>query len=245
MNQNTQNSSNKGCLGCFGIGCLVVLILAIVIPIGGIWYGLNKFKNMEFVKVLTGSKEDTSIISFAKTLKKDIELTESDPATGKFTLRNKKTGDWVTITREKIIVNGKEFTMLSDGKLKTLTKGTPLDSINILGNKDKDKEEKRKSIPDWVPLFPSSNIESTMNLSSDKGKKGTVEMTTKATTDSIFAFYSKELVAKGFTVNPEKKSFGTLSWLEINADNKKMYYSMKITVKETDGGRKISIVYRY
>jgi len=243
MNQPTQKNNKKGCLGCFGIGCLTVIVLTIVIPIGGIWYGLNKFKNMDFVKVLTGSKEDTSIISFAKTLTKDIELIESDPITGKFTLRNKKTGDWVTISREKVIVNGKEFTMLADGKLKALTKGTPFDAINILGNKK--ENEKQKSVPDWVPLFPSANIESTMNLSSDKGKKGTVEMTTKATTDSIFAFYSKELVAKGFTVKPEKKSFGTLSWLEIQADNKKMYYSMTITVKEIEGGRKISIVYRY
>jgi hypothetical protein len=243
MNQNVQKNSNKGCLGCFGIGCLVIIILAIVIPVGGIWYGLNKFKNMEFVKVLTGSNEDSSIISFAKTLKKDIEVTESDPATGKFTLRNKKTGDWVTITREKIIVNGKEFMLLSDSKLKSLTKGTPLDSINISGNKKAD--EKLKNIPEWVPLFPGSKIESTMNLSSEKGNKGTVEIKTKATTDSIFAFYSKELVAKGFTVKPEKKSFGTLSWLEINANNKKMYYSMTITVKETQGGRKISIVYKY
>lgn len=243
MNQIHGRKKKSGCLGCLGIGCLVTVILLIIIPIGGTWYGLHKLKKVEFIQFLTGNKENSSIIDFTKTLMNDIEVTDADRYAGKITLRNKKTGDWVTISKDAIIINGKEYSIEASGKLKGLSTENLLENLGIKDETQLDKTH--ENIPEWVPIFPSAKVESTIDFSSTKTKKGTIEMTANATTDSIFAYYSKQLVEKGFTVEPKNKSFNNTSWLEITAVNKKQSYLMTITVKNFEGKRKISIAYNW
>lgn len=243
MNQTTNGKKKGGCLGCLGIGCLVSIILVIVVVVGGSWYGLKKLKNVEIVKFLTGEKENTSVIEFAKTLKNDIEMTESDRSAGKFTFRNKKTGDWVTITKTEIIVNGQVYSIDSINNFKNFNTNKILEDIGLQTKHS--NIEKKEDIPDWVPIFPTAEIESTIDFSGNNAKKGTIEMTTENSTDSIFTYYSKKLIEKGFTVEPKKKSFNDTKWLEILSINKKTNQKMTITIKEIPKGRKISIVYQW
>lgn len=179
-----------------GVGCGVLfLIVVLVFVVGGLF--LFK-KGKDFVK--TAEKNPAvAAAKIAAAVNPEIEVVDSDDDAGTVTIRNKKTGETITLNAEDI----------KKGRLKfSNEKG---EEVTIEGSQEQGKVrisspqgemvfgEGAGELPDWIPLYPGAKASGSWQTRSQEEAGGAAVFTTADPPDRVMAFYERELKARGFS----------------------------------------------
>lgn len=188
-------------LAWVGIGCGTLLILGLIAFAGAAWWGANKLKSF--------AENPEQIAEMVIRANPDVEVVSTDKATGEITVRDKKTGEEMSLNLKdiqegKIEFKSKEGTMKVDGTGMTVTdeKGETSTFSATAGGE----------VPDWVPAYPGGEAQGAFSADTPEGKGGTVTIKTTDSLDKVVKFYEDRLKSDGYTVEQNTSSSnGTLS----------------------------------
>lgn len=187
-----------------GIGCGALLVIAVaVVMVGGF-----------FVARTVGKAAKNPEMAAAKLMmaaNPDLELVSSDEAAGTVTIRNKKTGEVISmdlsdIKSGKIDFTGPKGEKLSidaqgDGGGGTLNFHSDNGDVTFGGGTD-------AKAPDWIPAFPGASPEGTYSMTEEGKSAGGYQFKTADTPQDVMDHFEKAFKAAGFEVSKQTYSGG-------------------------------------
>jgi hypothetical protein len=197
--------------GCGGLIVIAGIIFAVLT-----YWGYNKAKSY----VETAKKNPAlAAAKIAVAVNPDLEIVSEDDEAGTLTIRDKKSGEEITMNAEDI----------KEGRLKF--KNEKGEEVTFEGSGETGKEGFRiktdkgtmafgnvagEAPPSWVPAYPGAKVMASSREKTDEGFTGTYSFQTGDSADSVLAYYEEELKKAGLDV--ERTSSGEMSGLgTINA----------------------------
>ena len=185
------------------IGCVGILVVGGAATIAGTWWMAKKAKSA------IAEYQDNPAMATVKMLtavNPDIELVSTDEANGKVTLKNKKTGEVMTVDLADIeqgkinfeTADGKEASVNFDQQAGQLEMRGADGSVASFGG--------ATELPSWVPAYPGSTAEGVYSAEDATQKGGTFGLTTGDSVNDVFAYYKQQLEGAGFKVTESKYS---------------------------------------
>lgn len=224
-------------IGCGGLLLLVLILLAAA----GFW-GFRKAK--EIVGAKNPAVAAARLVAAANP---DIEVVESDDDAGTITLRNKKTGEVITMNAEDIKKGkisfknekGEEVTFEGEGKGSS-------GSLKITSKEGQMKfgAGNEAELPDWVPHYPGAVREGAVSGTTKDGTGGSFGLTTSDSAAKVMTFFKDELEGAGFEVNVTtfeksgKQAGGTLS-----AEDKGTNRTVHVIISTEDGKTQAAVTF--
>jgi hypothetical protein len=184
-------------LAWVGIGCGVLLVL-LVIGFGALgWFAKKKLA--EF-----GDNPEMAAAEMIVAANPELEKVSSDTDAKTITVRNKKTGEVVTLNMADIQQGKFEVTtdqgtasFGSGGVTVTDEKGQTSTFGATAGTGD---------LPSWVPAYPDGKTQGAFNANTPEGKTGTFSVSTSDAVDKVLGFYKDQLEGAGFKVSTTNAS---------------------------------------
>jgi hypothetical protein len=220
--------------GCGGLIVIVGIIFAVLA-----YWGVHKVKGY----AETARKNPAvAAAKLAVAFNPDLEIVSEDDKAGTLTIRNKKTGEEITMNAEDIKQGrlrfknekGEEVTFEGSGKegkegFKVKTgKGTM-----TFGNAEGEPP------PTWVPTYPGAKIMASSRGTTGEGLTGTYAFQTSDSTEVVLGHYEKELKRARFEV--ERTAMGAMGNLSAKGDGGKR--TVNITVIPLDKLTQVTVAY--
>lgn len=186
-----------GPLGWVAIGCGAVVVLCLIALAAGGW----------FVKRQVDKYKDNPTMAAAELIVRanpDLELVSSDPQKGTMTVRNKETGEEVTmnasdIEQGKITFETDQGTTVIDAESSGESgsvKMTGPDGSKVTWGGDAPKD-----LPAWVPVYPGGTVQGAMDATTDEGRSATFSVVTDDSVDEVIEYYEAKLREAGLEVS--------------------------------------------
>ena len=187
------------------IGCGGLIVLSfIVVSMSGMF--LAK-KAADFVEDVQENPEAAAEMLIK--MNPDLELVESDRDTGTITIREKESGEVITVNYEDI-EKGKlsfetdegemTFSASEDSEEGLFTVTTEGEETVRIGSSDMD------SLPDWVPVFPDATATGTYSATTADGVGGSFQLTSSESAEEVLAYYVEQLEGEGWSVQKTEYS---------------------------------------
>lgn len=188
-------------LAWVGIGCGVIVILGILAMVvagalGLRWLG-GKAKEFEANPTMAAAK-------LVVKANPEIELVSEDDDAGTLTVRNKKTGEVVTVDLDDIR-NG-QISFESDGEKTTMGVEKGEDGEGALTVRGADGKPRfrvgaggEENLPDWLPRYQGVEIQGTLYSASGGKVNGGYNFQTTDPVDDVLAYFHDELEDAGMT----------------------------------------------
>ncbi|HEV8631513.1 MAG TPA: hypothetical protein VGV61_14445 [Thermoanaerobaculia bacterium] len=187
------------------IGCVGILVLGGVAVGGFVWWGAHKVKSMA---AEYQAHPEVATMKMITAMNPDLEMVSADEAAGKVTIRNKKTGEVVTLDM-KDIKEGKINFSDAKGAQASVNFDQQAGKMEVRGaNGEVATFGGAAQAPDWVPVYPGGTTQAAYSAQSAEGSQSTFSVTTSDGVDKVFAFYKERLESGGFKVNTESH-YGT------------------------------------
>ncbi|MCJ7442206.1 MAG: hypothetical protein MUO25_11610 [Thermoanaerobaculaceae bacterium] len=197
-------------------GCGGLIVIAVLVVLVGGYFVAHKVKGY----VETAEKNPAlAAAKIAVAVNPDLEIVSEDDEAGTLTIRDKKSGEEITMNAEDI----------KQGRLKFKNKKG--EEVTFEGSGESGKEGfkvksgkgsltfgnvEAEAPPSWVPAYPGAKVMASSREKTDEGFTGTYSFQTGDSADSVLAYYEKELKKAGLDV--ERTSSGEMSGLgTINA----------------------------
>jgi hypothetical protein len=187
------------------IGCGGLIVLSfIVVSMSGMF--LAK-KAADFVEDVQENPEAAAEMLIK--MNPDLELVESDRDAGTITIREKESGEVITVNYEDI-EKGKlsfetdegemTFSASEDSEEGLFTVTTEGEETVRIGSSDMD------SLPDWVPVFPDATATGTYSATTADGVGGSFQLTSSESAEEVLAYYVEQLEGEGWSVQKTEYS---------------------------------------
>ncbi|HET6439504.1 MAG TPA: hypothetical protein VFG59_15660 [Anaeromyxobacter sp.] len=179
------------------VGCLaVVVVVGLVISVA-VWWGMHKLHGF------VGDAQKNPAVFAAKLIaaaNPDLEVASEDNAHQTVTIRNKKTGETITMNAQDLKAGklrfknekGEELTVQGEGEKGALTMTSKEGTVTMGGAAG--------PLPPWVPAFPGAKPSGVMSKKTATGVEGALVFATDKKVEEVLDFYGSELERKGFTV---------------------------------------------
>lgn len=188
--------SGSGVLPKVLIGCLgLVVIVGIALSVA-VWWGARK---------LTDAARNPAVFAAKMVVaaNPDLEIVSEDPGKQTVTIRNKKTGDVITMNTADIRqgklelqdAKGEKVTIQAGEKDKGGVTVTTKEGTTRLG-----AGAAAEPLPSWVPAYPGVQPGGAMSNKTATGVEGTITFTTSHPGGEVLDFYEAYLKTKGFKV---------------------------------------------
>jgi len=184
------------------IGCVGLLVLGGVGFAGLTWWGLHKAKSM-----VAEYKDhpELAAVKMITAANPDLELVSSDEANGKVTIKNKKTGEVVTLNMADI-KNGQISFDSAQGH-SSLNFDQNAGKLEVKGaNGQTASFGASAQLPSWVPAYPGAAAEGVYAAEDNAQRGGTFGLTTGDSVTQVFDYYKAQLNGAGFKVTESKYS---------------------------------------
>jgi hypothetical protein len=184
------------------IGCVGILVLGGVAFGAFAWWGIHKAKS-----VVAEYKEHPGLaaVKMMTAMNPDLELVSSDEASGKVTIKNKKTGEVVTVNMADI-QNGKISFDSAQGH-SSMNFDQNAGKVEVKGaNGETASFGASAQLPSWVPAYPGAAAEGVYAAEDASQSSGTFGLTTGDGVNQVFDFYKSQLEGAGFKVTENKYS---------------------------------------
>jgi hypothetical protein len=179
------------------IGCVGILVLCGVAVGGFVWWGAHK------VKSIAQEYQDNPGMAAVKMLtamNPDLELVSTDEAGGKVTIKNKKTGEVMTVDLADI-KDGKINFENAEGKQANINFDQQAGKLEVRGaNGEVASFGGSAQLPSWVPAYPGAAPEGVYSAEDASQKGGTFGLSTADAVAQVFAYYKQQLEGAGFKV---------------------------------------------
>lgn len=218
------------------VGCLGLLVLIGILLSVAAWWGARK---------LQGYADNPAALAARMIVagNPDLEIASEDSRAKTVTIRNKKTGDVVTMNAADLEKGKIEF-QNAKGEKVTFDGGEGKSGVTVESKEGKTTLGSGAAAappPSWVPAYPGAKPE---NLMSAKGPKGVEGMLTFETGDSVakvLDFYQPKLEGSGFKVE-RLGSEDTAGTLAAKADGESR--QVNVSAAKGDGG-KVSVTVQF
>lgn len=174
--------------GCGGLIVIVALI-----------FGVIAFKTRQFLHTAQHNPAYATARLMAAA-NPDIEVLSTDEGRGTITVRNKKTGETLTINLQDA-AKGK-FVFEQNGKKAEINaQGSGNQgSFEIKSSEGSMKFGTDTKLPDWLPAYPGSTPKGVFSTQSPNGSGGTYGFTTSDSVDQVARYYEDALKKAGMKV---------------------------------------------
>jgi len=174
-----------------GCGGLIVL--------GALVFGLIVFKTRQFVHNAQHNPA-YALARLAAAANPDIEILSTDEDKGTMTVRNKKTGETLTLNM-KDAQNGK-FVFEQNGKKAEINANAGGDkgSFEIKSSEGSVKFGTSEKTPDWVPVYSGATPQGLYSAQTAQEASGSFRFTTNDSVDQVAQFYESALKKAGMKV---------------------------------------------
>jgi len=191
-------------LAWIGIGCGALLVIAVAIVIAGGFFVARTVSKASKDPVMAAAK----LIVAANP---DLELVSTDKTAGTITIRNKKTGEVVTVDLSDIKEGKIDFTGPKGEKMSVDAhaegEGGTLSIHSAQGDLTFGGGTEAKT-PDWVPSYPGASPEGTYSMTEEGKSAGGYQFKTPDSPQTVMDHYEEACKAAGFEVNKQTYSGG-------------------------------------
>ncbi|MGC8916853.1 MAG: hypothetical protein ACP5NF_07740 [Thermoanaerobaculum sp.] len=184
------------------VGCGTLLVIVVVVVVAFTVFVGKKAK--DFAKTVEKNPA-VAAAKVAAAVNPDIEVVSSDDEAGTVTLRNKKTGEVITIDAKDVQKGRIAFSDEKGKKVHIEAHGEgEQQSMRISSGEGEVVVGSDVGLPEWVPLFPGAKLEGAMAAKGKGGATGGAGFATDASVAEVLAFYERELKARGFSPSVSK-----------------------------------------
>lgn len=227
------------------IGCVGLLMICGVGFAAFGWWAAHKVKS---VAEEYAAHPEQAIVKALAAADPDTEVVSSDAATGKVTLKNKKTGEVITVDMADIKA-GKINFQTKDGTVKTdlgaMQQGgqVKVEATDANGKTGTATFGGAAKVPDWVPSYPGATTQGVYSAEDGTQAGGTFGLETPDSFDKVFDHYKSQLQSGGYKVTETKFNGpqGTGGMLVGESSDGKR--SITYTLSSEDGKTKVAGVY--
>jgi hypothetical protein len=195
-----QPKKGLGVVGWVAIGCVGVILVVGVVAGGLFFYGARKVKAM--------ADDPTAAIEMMAALNPDIEVVDKDTDAGTVTIRDKKSGQTMTVDMDDLkegrinfsTSEGNEASVSFDqdaGKVEIRSEGAD-GAVAQFGGDTK--------LPAWVPSYPGATSEGVYSAQDAQSESGSFTLSSTDSLDEVFGFYRSQLQSGGYKVTENRYS---------------------------------------
>lgn len=197
-----QPKKGLGPLAWVGIGCGVLLVLGMMVVAAGGWFAK---KQIDKVAENPGFAAAELLVR----ANPDLEVVSTDRSKNTLTVKNKKTGETLTINADD--ANNGNWTFTNE-KGETASFGATEEGVKITNEKGEETTFGAtpggpKNLPSWVPVYPGGTVQGTMDSTTGEGRTLMYTVSTSNSVDEMATFYESKLKEAGMTV--EKTNMST------------------------------------
>jgi uncharacterized protein YxeA len=244
----TEQKKGLGALAWVAIGCGVVVVIVVVVLIAGGLFVAHKVKQAGFDPELWQKNPAVAASKMITALNPDLEVVSVDEDKGLITVRNTKTGEEVTLNFEDV-KNGR-FSVQQEGK-ETVTVDTSKEggegTVKITSDEGTvviGSGAGEQGFPDWVPVYPGAEVQSTYSATTGTEISGAVSQTTGDGIDQVMERLASQLKDKGYSVSTNSyQQNGATAGGMISAEDAEHGRGLQIILGAEDGSTTIAITY--
>lgn len=226
--------------GCILIGCGAALLLAIIAVVAVVGFGWYKAKQMGFDPREWSENPTKAAAKMVTAMNPDVEVVETDEEAETITLRNKETGETITIDMEDI-KQGKLRFFNEKGESSEITVTTDEDgsgTLNISSSEGSFKMDAGAGVaklPDWVPVFGGGVPENIGVLTAGSGITGGYTVETGESLEDVATFFEDKLQAAGFETSRSSFTSNDTSVINIRGIDEPSGRSVIVMVTDESG----------
>ncbi len=214
-----------GLLGCGGL----IVVVVVVLVAGGayLWTKVPKTELGMVAKAIEFANPDVQV----------VKLDEEDQIV---TLRNKKTGEELTVNLEDAR-QGKFSFSTKDGK-ESVTIGGESGVIKVEGEKGTMiLGEAPKNLPSWLPAYPDVTPTGGMSSEEQGRRGGSISFSTTDSVTRVIDFYKEKLAEQGLHPRDEGAGSGTeeFAMLTVRTDDEKK--TVTVTASRSDNQTNVGV----
>lgn len=219
-----------GCGGLIALALIAMLALGLFI----------RHKASEF-----GGNPGFAAAKMLAAMNPDVEVVRADEASGKITLREKKTGKTITLDFRDIQKGRISFEDESGEKVDIRTEGEGASGSMTVKSSEGTMQfgaGALADVPGWVPKFPGARLAGSFTAQGKGGEGGTFQIQCDGSVQKVADFYERAFNAAGMkvskhTMQSEGKSMVMLTGTEESG------HTVNASVTTGDGGTLATIVY--
>lgn len=223
-------------------GCLGLVALAAILSFVT---GAFIFKRLGFDSRLAQKKPELAAVKMMVSANPDLEIVSMDESSGVIWIRNKKTGESLTVNMEDV-KNGKiVFTDDRNRKVEIQSRGEG-DNAAVSIRSDQGTMEMGAGasirLPTWLPVYPGAEPAGAAAFSEENGKSGSCAFKSNDSAEQVGAFYEKALRSEGFDVR--KNAFSgpaQASMVILEASDKGAQRKATVSVVRSETGTMINL----
>jgi hypothetical protein len=223
--------------GCGGLIVIAGIVFAIVA-----YWGVHKLKG-----VAESAKKNPAVFAakLAVMANPELEIVASDDDAGTVTIRNKKTGEQITMNAQDIkqgrlkFKNEKGEEVTFEGSGEQGNEGLRIKSDKgtvTFGN------AKGEKAPAWVPVYPGSRSLASASEKTAERTSGSLTFQVSDASDKVLAYYERELKSSGFTVEVTVTT-GTIRVGSLSAKADSGRRTVNVIVTPTGAASQVAVQY--
>jgi hypothetical protein len=221
-------------------GCGTFVVLGVIGVMALSYFVWNKAKEIEKNPAL-------AIAKMVIAADPDVELVSVDEEKGLLTIKDKKTGEVVTVDVDDV----------ENGKLSVKKNGEDTVTFEAKGDESKGSLEVKSAdgtarfgsgsaikLPEWLPAYPNAVTEGSFEAHTKDGETGGFHFLTKDTPTKVIGFYQEGMERAGLTVTTNMMQQGSQSTGGMAAgedSNKKR--SAYINAVVVDEGTRVNVAF--
>jgi hypothetical protein len=246
MTNGTPAPAKKGLhpLAWVGIGCGVILVIVVIAMLIGGFFLARTVKNV------AEDFEDNPGLAAARFVVKatpELEEVETDEDAGTMTIRNKKTGELITVNFDDIkegrfswTADGEEVSVdVSEAESGTVT----IESSDGDGFQLTTGDAVSQELPEWVPVYPGTEPTNRGSMKTSEMVSGNYTTTTDDGVDEVLDFFRETLKSAGYEVNVNTFSSDDTGGGMINGSLESEGKSIVVIVGNDEGATGITVTH--
>jgi hypothetical protein len=237
--QEQPRKKGLGPLAWVAIGCVGLIVLTGVgLTVGG-YYVKGKVKG--FVERAEQNPELVIIETMAR-LNPEIDLVGTDEARRTVTIRNKNTGEEVTL----------DFEDAREGTFRFST-GDEQAEIRLSGDQGVMEVTSKEGtvrwggggeVPAWVPIYPGTQAQVAFSSDDASSTSGIASLETADSLDRVLGYFRQQLEAAGYEVSESRFSGPDGEGALVAGENKRQKHSLQVALEGTTGGTRATLTYQ-
>jgi len=177
----------------------------------------------------------------------DVELVSADEAKGLLTIRDKKTGEVVTVNLDEV-QNGK-LTFKKDGKDEVTLEAKGQGDTGSFEVKTKDGSAvfgagSAAKLPNWFPSYPGATVQGTFSAEGKDGEGGSFGFTTTDSIEKVVEFYEDNLKLAGLNITTNTvQQNGAISLRSLVGEDKSKKRTAFVNAFSEKGQTRVTVVF--
>jgi hypothetical protein len=182
-------------------------------------------------------------------LNPDLELVSSDAKTNTLTVKDKKTGETVTINAEDI-KNGKLKVTTDKGTATYDASGSKDGGVTIKTTDEKGQEQvstlggtAAENLPSWVPAYPGGTVQGTFDNTGPEGRSAAFSVSTPDATDKVIDWYEAQLKAAGLKVEKNTYNVSGQTGGTVNGKSGDGKHEVNVMIAAAEGKTQATVMF--